>query len=174
LCQALSLHHAFPRIPLFAGREMNHWDHGNEADVEVISGCFWVARKQAIDEIGGLDERFFFYAEDVDWCKRFRDAGWRVMLQPAATATHFGGGSSINAPLKYSVELHRANLAYWSKHHGAAGMAFYYLISLLHHATRLAIRSVSLITVRRGDPTTLFKLKRSWACLRWLLCGIRP
>ncbi len=49
-------------------------------------------------EVGGFGRAIFFYAEDVDWCKRFWDSGWKVVFMPEATATHFGGASSANAP----------------------------------------------------------------------------
>jgi GT2 family glycosyltransferase len=174
LCQSLLLHRAFPGRPFFSGREMHYWNHDTESEVQILSGCFWLARRDAVNQVGGLDERFFFYGEDADWCKRFRDAGWKVMLQPAATATHFGGASSANAPLRYSIEQHRANLAYWRKHHGMAGLLYYYFATFLHHSLRFLIRAFALLIARRGDADTLHKFKRSWVCLRWLVSGVRP
>jgi len=170
-CRSLALDNLFPRWSLFSGREMRHWNQTSQAEVDVLNGCFWLARRQAVDKVGGLDERFFFYAEDVDWCKRFRDAGWKVVFVPEATATHFGGGSSNNAPLHYSIEMLRANLAYWRKHRGIPSLVAFYSLSILHHAIRLVLRSLKTIASKDSSGETAYKCRRSLACLRWLLGG---
>src|SRR5262245_10344437 len=99
-CRLLGLDRVLGRWSLFSGFQMRNLDYSRRQEVGVLNGCFWLARRSAVDQVGGLDERFFFYAEDIDWCKRFRDAGWKIVLEPAATAIHFGGGSSGNAPLR--------------------------------------------------------------------------
>jgi GT2 family glycosyltransferase len=121
ICEFLLLYRIFPCWSAFSGFQERQVDGETNAAVEVLSGCFWLARRTAVDAVGGLDERFFFYAEDIDWCKRFKSACWKLMLVPEATATHFGGGSSSNAPLRYSIVFLQANLAYWKKHHGRLG-----------------------------------------------------
>ena len=168
--RALALDRALTRCPLLS-REMPPLPDCIESDVEVLTGCFWVARHKAVDEVGNLDERFFFYAEDVDWCKRFRDTGWKVTYVPQACATHFGGGSSENAPLRYSIEMLRSNLAFWRKHNGRLGEVAYYLLSIFHYSLRLILRGVSVMI--RRDPTqdAMFKFAKSQVCLRWLITG---
>ena len=169
-CRALALDRVLSRWPLFSGFEMRHWDYAHQAEVEVLSGCFWLARKSAVEQVGGLDERFFFYAEDVDWCKRLHDKGWKIMFVPGATATHFGGGSSSNAPLRYSIEMQRANLAYWQKHHGSLGSCIYRLLSIIHHGLRLVTRIVAEMG-RSPARQENGKLKEHAVCVRWLLTG---
>jgi len=170
-CRTLALDDVFSRWPLFSGREMRHWDHNATAEVETLNGCVWMARRQAVEEVGGLDEQFFFYAEDVDWCKRFKDAGWKVVFVPEATATHFGGGSSGNASLRYSIEMLRANLIYWRKHRGIPGEAVFYVLSVIHHSLRLTLRGLNAVSTGDWGGETAFKFKRSLVCLRWLLTG---
>jgi hypothetical protein len=168
-CRALALDLVLFRWPLFSGFEMRHWDYGNLAEVEVLSGCFWLARRSAVEQVGGLDERFFFYAEDLDWCKRFRDLDWKILFVPQATATHFGGGSSSNAPLRYSIEMERANLGYWRKHHGLLGEWTCRLLSLVHHGFRLLPRL--FLEGGGGAARPRGKLKEHAVCVRWLLTG---
>jgi hypothetical protein len=171
-CCAFALDRLFARWPLFSGFEMRHWDYNCQGEVDVLSGCFWLARRRAVEQVGGLDERFFFYAEDIDWCKRFHDAGWKIVFVPEATATHFGGGSSSNAPLRYSIEMLRANLTYWRKHHGVLGEFFYFLFSLLYHGFRLVPRAIArLLFIGRNGGS---KYREHAACLRWLLTGAEP
>jgi len=168
-CRSLALDNIVPRWPLFGGQTSRHQDSARPTEVEVLSGCFWVARREAVAQVGGLDERFFFYAEDIDWCKRFGDAGWKVIYVPEATATHFGGGSSARAPLRYSIEMLRANFAYWRKYRGAPGVVMFFLLSVLHHLVRLLLRGTQ--TVFGGDSDSGYKFRRSLVCLRWLLTG---
>lgn len=171
-CRALALDRMLGRWPWFSGLEMRHWDYERAGEVGVLSGCFWLVRRAAVEQVGGLDERFFFYAEDVDWCKRFRDAGWKVVYCPTASVTHFGGGSSANAPVRYSIEMLRANLRYWEKHHGKAGRCGYFLFGLTYHGLRLLTRALRRAVRLNGGPDA--KLHEHAACLRWLLTRREP
>ncbi|EGW20750.1 glycosyltransferase family 2 protein [Methylobacter tundripaludum] len=170
-CRILALDRIFPDWQLFSGFEVPHRNHAKCMEAEVLSGCFCVARKQAVDEVDGMDEQFFFYGEDIDWCKRFRDAGWKVMFVPEATATHFGGASTSNAPLRYSIEILRATLKYWRKHHGIAGHIVCYLLILAHHGSRLLTRGVKRSLGMGSSIDSRHKLKEDTVCLRWLLTG---
>jgi GT2 family glycosyltransferase len=171
ICETLALDRLFPQWPLFSGREMRHWKQDTQAEVEVLSGCFWVARRSAVEKVGGLDERFFLYAEDIDWCKRFNDAGWKVCFYPEAQATHFGGGSSSNAPLCYSIEMVRANLMYWKKHHGTLGRISYRCLAMVYHFVRLMPLSVMRVTGLGDSPVIRHKFSENFVCFRWLLAG---
>jgi GT2 family glycosyltransferase len=124
-----------------------------------------------VDQVGGLDESFFFYAEDIDWCKRFNDAGWKVSFYPEAQATHFGGGSSSNAPLRYSIEMLRANLVYWKKHHGSLGRVAYRLLAALYHFVRLVPLSFIRLTPVGDSQMMRHKFSENFVCFRWLLTG---
>lgn len=171
VCRVLAIDRVFPDWQMLSGLDMPHQYHDKYTEAEMLSGCFLAARRKAVDEVGGLDEQFFFYGEDIDWSKRFRDAGWKLMLVPEATATHFGGGSSSNAPLRFSIELHRANLKYWQKHHGIAGQRTYYLLTMIHHGLRLVVRVLKRFLGLGSSPESRHKLKEDIVCLRWLLTG---
>lgn len=170
ICRVLALDSVWPKSDLFSGRELNNLPMDRVSKVDVISGCFWLIRRSAIDRVGPLDERFFFYAEDVDWCKRFIANKWCIHFVPSARATHFGGGSSSNAPIRYSIEMLRANIAYWHKHHGVVGKYAYHSLSIIHHTTRLICRS--LLALRSpSNATNSLKIREDRACLRWLFSG---
>jgi len=170
-CRALGLDLLFPGVPFLSSHEMRHFRHDVRLEPEVVSGCFWMVRKSAVRAVGPLDERYFFYMEDVDWCRRFREGGWRLVFLPDARATHFGGGSTANAPIRYSIQYHRSNLTYWDKYHGAAGRAGYRALAVTHHFLRMVVRAA-----RRGlrlgvTDASRHKLREDVACLRWLLTG---
>ena len=171
MCSTLALERLFPHWPLFSGFEMRHLNDDTPTEVEALSGCFWLARRLSVEKVGGLDERFFFYAEDVDWCKRFKEAGYIIIFLPNATAIHFGGGSSSNAPLRFSIEILRANFLYWKKHHGLIGWVVFYLFSIVYHGLRFAVRGVLKIMGISNGVESKYKLKEHAICLRWLFTG---
>jgi GT2 family glycosyltransferase len=171
LCRALALDRMFAGRWVFGGYEASPTMHEISHDAEVLSGCFCVARGSAVEQVGGLDERFFFYGEDIDWCRRLRDAGWRLVFLPQALATHFGGGSSSRTPARFSIEMLRATLIYWRKHHSRAGAAVCRLLLIVHHGVRFLVRLPSRWSGSRsahGDPTSH---QQDYLCLRWLFFG---
>jgi GT2 family glycosyltransferase len=137
--------------------------------VDVLSGCFIVMRREALEQVGLLDEDFYIYGEDMDLCRRFHAAGWGVVLLPAARAIHAGGASSANAPVRFFLELQKANLHYWTKHHGRPGRVFFLGTTFIHHLLRL-VPSVIIYLVRPSLRLTIQnKIKRSAACMKWIL-----
>ena len=72
---------------------MRYLPEDQPAEVDAVSGAFMLMRTDALHEVGGFDQQFFMYAEDIDLCMRFRAAGWRVGYRPVATVVHVGGGS---------------------------------------------------------------------------------
>jgi GT2 family glycosyltransferase len=65
-------------------------------DVDTVSGAFMLMPADVVRAVGGFDQQFFMYAEDIDLCMRFARAGWRVVYWPGATVVHAGGGSGTN------------------------------------------------------------------------------
>lgn len=105
--------HAFlgmvwPSNPFTRRYRMLDWDHAAAADVDWVSGSCFLVRRAAWDEIGGFDESYFMYAEDVDLCWRARGAGWQVVYEPAARVVHTQGASTDRHPYRMIAEHHRA------------------------------------------------------------------
>lgn len=98
---------------------MADWDHATVADVDwLIGGCL-VVRRDALEDVGPLDERFFLYFEDVDWCMRMKMAGWRVCYVPHATAIHFHRQESAGSLLSPAARHHlRSLLRFLIKYRG--------------------------------------------------------
>ena len=74
-------------------------------EVEAISGACMYVRRQALEEVGILDEGYFLHCEDLDWCMRFRERGWKILFVPDAIVTHHKGACSKNRPIR--VEWHK-------------------------------------------------------------------
>jgi N-acetylglucosaminyl-diphospho-decaprenol L-rhamnosyltransferase len=91
------------------------WDHARTVDADWVSGSCFLARREAWTALGGFDEAYFMYAEDVDLCWRARRAGWKVAFEPAARVIHAQGVSSDLRPYRMIVEHHRSLLRFWRR-----------------------------------------------------------
>jgi|SRR5208282_2790766 len=174
-CSATGLANVFRHSKFFSGEHMFYFKGDRTMDVDVLVGCFWVARREALRDYGLLDEDFFMYGEDVDWCKRCWKSGWRVTFFPGARAIHYGGGSSAKKDVVW-VEMtqQRSLLHYWSKHHGKFGQFGIRAILILHRLVRWG----SALAKRVMRPSCRRKSKNrmqlNWACLQDLFAGSSP
>jgi hypothetical protein len=116
-------------------------------EVDAINGAFMLCRAEAVREVGLLDEGYWLYMEDLDWCHRFWDAGWKVFYEPAGVALHVKGGSSAGrrAP-RQEIAFHRGMGRFYRRfdapeHNPVANAAVYAGIGA-KLATSLAITAV--------------------------------
>ena len=79
---------------------------GSPIEVDWVSGACMVARREAIDQVGPLDERFFLYWEDADWCRRMHQKGWKVIYFPEPRVVHYVGGSSSSRIFRSMLDFH--------------------------------------------------------------------
>jgi len=84
-------------------------------DVDAINGAFMLVRASAMAEVGLLDETYWMYGEDLDWCTRFRNAGWRVVYDGRVTAVHFKGATAGIRSWKLNYEFHKSMAIYYKK-----------------------------------------------------------
>lgn len=100
-------------------------------DVDWITGAAMLARRSAIDEVGPMDEGFFMYSEELDWCRRFSDAGWRVVYLPEAQVVHHVGKSSEQVLAARHIHFQTSKIRYFRKYHGrtAAEALRWYLLT---------------------------------------------
>lgn len=90
-------------------------DHREVFDAEWVTGAAMLVRSEAIAQVGALDEDYFLFGEEVDWCYRFKSAGWNIVYYPEAHVTHVGEASHGGRMVR---ELARSNLRFMAKHHG--------------------------------------------------------
>ena len=100
-------------------------------DVDWIYGAAMMARREAIQRVGLMDESYFMYSEEMDWCRRFREAGWRVVYLPAAQVIHYGGKSSEQAVPARHIHFQTSKVYYFAKFHGpfVGGVVRLYLLA---------------------------------------------
>lgn len=110
---------SFKRLFLLNNRDYNYSDLEENLSMEVDSvvGAFLLIRKSVIDRIGLLDEEFFMYGEDLDWCWRCKQAGYKVWYYPKTFITHFKGASSRKVPLAMLKAFHDSMWIFYKKHY---------------------------------------------------------
>lgn len=116
-------------------------------EVEVVAGCFMLVPRIAIDQVGGMDEGYFMYGEEADWCYRMRSAGWPAVYYPDATILHHGGQSARQRPGPMLRAMARSQLRFLEKTQG-----------------RLAAYVANVLMLLRDLPRSLL----------WHLLGLLP
>jgi len=98
--------------------------------VDWLTGAAMVIRREVLDDVGGLDEGFFMYSEELDWCHRIGDAGWKIVYTPAAEIVHYGGKSSEQVAPARHIYFQSSKIRYTRKYHGwlAAEALRYWLL----------------------------------------------
>jgi len=117
LFQAVGLSKLFPKSPLFAQYNLTYLDEDKTYPVDCIVGAFMMVRRETIEQVGLLDELFFMYGEDIDWCYRIKQAGWEIYYHPKAKIIHYKGASSEKRKYRMIYEFHRAMVTFYRKHY---------------------------------------------------------
>lgn len=113
----LGLSLLFPKSRVFGRYLMEYLPDDQIAEVEAVSGSCMLIRRAVIEQIGYLDEQFFAYQEDAEFCFRARKAGWKIFFVPQAQITHFGGlGGSRFVPYRGIYAWHHSFYLYYRKH----------------------------------------------------------
>jgi len=110
------LYKLFPKSKLFGRERMTWWSRNDIREVDVVTGCFMLVRRQAIEQVGTMDERFFMYGEETDWCYRFRQAGWKVLFMPGPEVVHIGRASTIQIKPEMVLQKRASILLFLKKH----------------------------------------------------------
>ncbi len=117
--EATRLRIVFPKVKMFSSFKRFDLDYDKLQEVDQPSGACLFVRREAIQQVGLLDEGYFMYYEDLDWCYRIKHAGWRIYYLPDAEVVHLGGQSSqLHLDVRI-VENARSKLRYFEKHYSS-------------------------------------------------------
>jgi GT2 family glycosyltransferase len=114
----------FPRFPLTSEPYLSRWDHLSTREVEAVVGACMLVRSDLFRQIGGFDEKFFLYSEELDLCRRVRQIGFEVWYVHTARLMHKEQQSSIQlfgSMGRIVLQNMRSQHYYFRKHYGAAG-----------------------------------------------------
>ena len=125
----------FPHSKFFGGYLMNYMDEDETHAIAGVAGSCMMIRKEVITGIGYLDEQFFAYQEDADYCLRARKAGWKIFYVPSALITHYGGqGGSRVQPYRSIIEWHRS---YWLFYRKNYAEDYFFILNWLYYLAML-------------------------------------
>ncbi len=164
----------FPRSRIAGRAAYGPWDRRDEREVEVVSGMFMLVRREAIEQVGLMDEAYFVFAEEADWCYRFRSAGWRCVFAPVGRIVHVDGGSKSTeqASVKMYVEIQKSLLLFHCKHSGWGCWALSKLLFLTTMVIRLGWWTVwAALGVGKSSR---HKASQSAAAVRYQWTGKEP
>ena len=106
----------FPHNPRFARYNLTYLDPDELSEVDALSGSCMMVRREVFEQVGFLDEAYFMYGEDLDWCYRMRQAGWRIYYVPDTTIIHFRGQSGRAEEMRVQYRKNQAMAIFVRKH----------------------------------------------------------
>lgn len=139
----------FPHSPRFGRYNVTYLDPDETAEVDAVVGAFMIVRGEAIQRVGLLDESFFMYGEDLDWCYRLKQAGWKVVYYPGVTVLHYKRESSKHSR-RAQHEFNRAMEIFYRKHYAADTPLWLHWLILSGIALReVVLRLTEMMQVQR-------------------------
>jgi GT2 family glycosyltransferase len=119
----LGLSRLFPKNRIFGAYLMTYLDDAATSEVDSLCGAAMMVRREVIEKVGLMDESYYMYGDDIDWCYRIKRAGWKVYYLPEAEIVHYGGrGGSRRQSYRNIFEFHRAMAVFYGKHYSKGSM----------------------------------------------------
>ncbi len=140
------------------------------SEVDWLVGACLMARREILQEVGSLDEAYFMYSEELDWCRRVKEAGWQIIYLPEAEVIHHVGKSSEQAVTERHINYQKAKLRYFRKFHGRRASGVLRIILLANYGFQMIIEAVKGVF---GHKRSLRwqRVRAYWSVLR---SGLRP
>jgi N-acetylglucosaminyl-diphospho-decaprenol L-rhamnosyltransferase len=135
------------------------------ADVDWVQGSALMARRTVYEQIGGLDEDYVMFSEELDWCKRAKAAGWRVVYLGTAQIIHHGGKSTEQISARKHIYFQESRLHYFRKHHGWATAQLLRVIMLLNYVWQIGIEGAKGLLGHKRDLRRE-RIQTYWQVLR--------
>ena len=141
--------------------DYRRWPHDADREVDFVVGACLLVRREAYEQVGGFDERFFMYQEETDWQLRLMRAGWRVMFTPAGTVTHLSGASGKDDVPRINEVFFESLDRYILKHYGRPGLVVNRAAQIMGAALRAACwAALALVPSRRSRARNELRRQR--------------
>jgi GT2 family glycosyltransferase len=128
-CYLSGLAKIFPKSKIFAGYLLTYLDTEKIQEVDSLSGCAMVVKREVIEKVGMMDEDYYLYGDDLDWCYRIKSAGWKVVYFPETKIIHYGGkGGTGKKPYFNIYHFYRSAFIFYRKH---LARKYFFLINWL-------------------------------------------
>lgn len=134
-------------------------------EVDWVTGACLLARREAIEEVGLLDESFFMYSEELDWCRRIKAQGWKVIYLPSARVIHHGAQSSEQVKSFQHIQFQRSKTRYFRKHHGSWQAEVLRLFILATYLYQLIVEALKWLVGHKRSLRAA-RVRAYWQVLR--------
>jgi len=132
--------------------------------VDWITGACLLVRRETVEQVGLLDEGFFMYSEELDWCRRMKAQGWKVIYLPTARVVHHGAQSSEQVKSFQHIQFQRSKIRYFRKHHGPQQAEVLRLFILVTYLCQLIAEALKWL-VGHKRPLRAARVKSYWQVL---------
>ena len=136
------------RLHAYGTYPMAEWPVTAPRPVDVVQGAALILRRELLDAMELFDTTYFMYSEEVDLCRRIRQAGWQIWWAPTAAIIHYGGQSTRQVALKMFLQLYQSKILYFRKHHGQAVTWFYKSVLMTATLVRLLLTPLAWLESR--------------------------
>jgi len=130
---------------------LHYWDFSGVREVDWVTGACLMAKREAINEVGLLDENIFMYFEDNDWCYRMKKKGWKVYFIPQATVLHLGGQSIKKVYEKIAIESLMSKYYFYRKHYGRVRLWMLKMLQILNSMLKIGFGLFIYICYNKKD-----------------------
>jgi GT2 family glycosyltransferase len=172
---ALFLNYPFAKIvppeKAFKGYLLSDWDHSSAREVDWVTGACMLVRRESMEEAGLLDETYFMFAEDVDWCYRMKLSNWQVFYVPSAKVVHIKGASYADGATgrQMRVESHKSMMRFFEKHYQTTAVIRFRILAVVASALGI-LKLLVICAIRLGcQPQTRREMVHQWAVARLCL-----
>jgi len=131
LWKLLGLNRIFPKSKIFGRYNLTYLDPDETYSVDAISGSFMLIRKKVVEMLGGLDEDYFMYCEDIDYCYRITQDNWKIYYVPETNIIHYKGESTKKNNIDYVINFNRSLYIFYKKHFHSNYLSFFRWVILL-------------------------------------------
>lgn len=163
---ATYLYKVFPRSRFFGRDRMTWWDYDDIREVETVCGCYSLVRKEAINQAGVMDQKYFMYGDDPDWCYRINKAGWKIMFTPGASIIHYGGQTTKQKKREFRWQLHGSVLLFIRLHRSMTSFIMARIMTTLFLFLRVPFWFLNGI-LREGERKDSFETMQTYLLGGW-------
>lgn len=139
-------------------------------DVDWVTGACLMVPKRVVNDVGLMDEAYFMYSEELDWCRRIKEAGWRIVYFPKARIIHYIGKSSEQAVTARHINFQRAKLRYFRKYHGRLTVNLLRIFLLFNYMWQMGVEAAKGL-VGHKRSLRVQRIQAYWQVIR---SGLRP
>ena len=147
----LKLDKLFPNSKKFGAYDLTYLSEDETHEVDSLMGAFMMVRKETIESVGLLDEDYFMYGEDIDWCYRIKQKGWKIIYYPEAGIIHYKGGSSKKKKAKLIYEFHKSMWLFFKKHYQKDSNILVVLLVVLGIFLKMSVSLFINLFKKRGQ-----------------------